>query len=194
LLNEGLREIEAEVRVLRTIYDEHAGVRDRFTGAGIVTPELATRLGLTGLAGRASAQAFDLRVDLPYTPYQHCAVTKMVRSEGDVAARVAIRFDEIHESCRIIQHILATMPSGGHRAPVRMPADGSVGVGLIEGWRGPVSVALEAGPAGTIRRCHPHDPSWQNWPVIEHAIIGNIVPDFPLINKSFNLSYSGHDL
>jgi Ni,Fe-hydrogenase III large subunit len=67
-------------------------------------------------------------------------------------------------------------------------------VGLIEGWRGPVSVALEAGPAGTIRRCHPHDPSWQNWPVLEHAIIGNIVPDFPLINKSFNLSYSGHDL
>jgi len=194
LLSESLRKIEAEVRVLRTIYDEHAGVRDRFTGAGIVTPELATRLGLTGLAGRASAQAFDLRVDLPYTPYQHCAVTKMVRSEGDVAARVAIRFDEIHESCRIIQHILATIPSGGHRAPVRMPADGSVGIGLIEGWRGPVSVALEAGPAGTIRRCHPHDPSWQNWPVLEHAIIGNIVPDFPLINKSFNLSYSGHDL
>jgi Ni,Fe-hydrogenase III large subunit len=65
---------------------------------------------------------------------------------------------------------------------------------LLEGWRGPVLVALEAGPAGSIRRCHPHDPSWQNWPVLEHAIIGNIVPDFPLINKSFNLSYSGHDL
>ena len=74
------------------------------------------------------------------------------------------------------------------------PPIGAVGAGLIEGWRGPVFVALEAGPAGTIRRCHPHDPSWQNWPVLEHAIIGNIVPDFPLINKSFNLSYSGHDL
>jgi Ni,Fe-hydrogenase III large subunit len=69
-----------------------------------------------------------------------------------------------------------------------------VGAGLIEGWRGPVFVALEAGAGGTIRRCHPHDPSWQNWPALEHAIIGNIVPDFPLINKSFNLSYSGHDL
>ena len=78
--------------------------------------------------------------------------------------------------------------------PVRVPADGAVGAGLIEGWRGPVWIALEAGPHGTIRRCHPHDPSWQNWPVLEHAIIGNIVPDFPLINKSFNLSYSGHDL
>jgi Ni,Fe-hydrogenase III large subunit len=57
-----------------------------------------------------------------------------------------------------------------------------------------VLVALESGPNGTIRRCHPQDPSWCNWPVIEHAAIGNIVPDFPLINKSFNLSYSGHDL
>ena len=71
---------------------------------------------------------------------------------------------------------------------------GSVGVGLVEGWRGPVVVGLEAGPDGTIRRCHPQDPSWHNWPALEHAVIGNIVPDFPLINKSFNLSYSGHDL
>jgi Ni,Fe-hydrogenase III large subunit len=111
-----------------------------------------------------------------------------------VAARVAVRFDELQESCRLIQHILGALPEGPHRTPLRVPADGAVGAGLIEGWRGPVWIALEAGPHGTIRRCHPHDPSWQNWPVLEHAIIGNIVPDFPLINKSFNLSYSGHDL
>jgi Ni,Fe-hydrogenase III large subunit len=67
-------------------------------------------------------------------------------------------------------------------------------VGWVEGLRGEVFIALEAGPGGAIRRCHPHDPSWHNWPVLEHAVIGNIVPDFPLINKSFNLSYSGHDL
>jgi Ni,Fe-hydrogenase III large subunit len=111
-----------------------------------------------------------------------------------VAARVAIRFDELQESCRLIQQILGALPEGPHHVQVHVPVDGAVGTGLIEGWRGPVLVALEAGPAGTIRRCHPHDPSWQNWPVLEHAIIGNIVPDFPLINKSFNLSYSGHDL
>ena len=75
-----------------------------------------------------------------------------------------------------------------------LPPAGVLGIGLIEGWRGPVLVALETGAGGAITRCHPHDPSWQNWPVLEHAIIGNIVPDFPLINKSFNLSYSGHDL
>jgi Ni,Fe-hydrogenase III large subunit len=66
------------------------------------------------------------------------------------------------------------------------------GVGWVEGWRGEVLVALEL-EAGKIRRCHCHDPSWHNWPVLEHAVIGNIVPDFPLINKSFNLSYAGHD-
>ena len=179
---------------LRAIYDEHEGVRDRFTGAGTVAPELAARLGLTGLAGRASGQAFDLRIDLPCEPYAQLAPVKIGRSEGDVAARVAVRFDELQESCRLIQRILDALPAGPHRRTVRVPADGAIGAGLIEGWRGPVLVALEAGPAGTIRRCHPHDPSWQNWPVLEHAIIGNIVPDFPLINKSFNLSYSGHDL
>ena len=68
------------------------------------------------------------------------------------------------------------------------------GLGYVEGWRGPVFIALECGPNGTVRRCHPHDPSVANWPVLEHAVIGNIVPDFPLINKSFNLSYSGADL
>ena len=194
MLRRCLREIEHEVLTLRTIYDEHEGVRDRFTGAGTVTPELAARLGLTGLAGRASAQAFDLRSDLPCEPYTQLPVTKIVRSDGDVAARVAVRFDELHESCRLIERILGALPAGPHRIPLQVPADGTVGVGLIEGWRGPVLVALEAGPAGAIRRCHPHDPSWHNWPVLEHAIIGNIVPDFPLINKSFNLSYSGHDL
>jgi Ni,Fe-hydrogenase III large subunit len=189
-----LREIVDEAQVLRTIYEEHEGVRDRFTGAGIVTPELAVRLGLTGLAGRASGQPYDLRCDLPSEPYPQLSVTKVVRSEGDVAARVAGRFDELLESSRLIQHVVGALPEGSYRTPVPVPADGVFGTGLIEGWRGPVLVALEAGPEGTIRRCHAHDPSWQNWPVLEHAIIGNIVPDFPLINKSFNLSYSGHDL
>ena len=189
-----VKEISGQVRTLRAIYDEHEGLRDRFTGAGTVTPELAARLGLIGLAGRASGQAFDLRVDLPCEVYARLAPAKIGRSEGDVAARVAVRFDELQESCRLIQAILDGLPAGSHLASVRVPPNGSVGAGLVEGWRGPVFVALEAAASGAIRRCHPHDPSWQNWPVLEHAIIGNIVPDFPLINKSFNLSYSGHDL
>jgi len=189
-----IQAIADQALTLRTIYDEHEGVRDRFTGAGRIAPEIAARLGLTGLAGRASAQAFDLRVDLPCEPYTELAPVMIGRSEGDVAARVAVRFDELQESCGLIRRILHALPAGPHLAPVPVPADRAVGAGLIEGWRGPVFVALEAGATGAIRRCHPHDPSWQNWPVIEHAIIDNIVPDFPLINKSFNLSYSGHDL
>jgi Ni,Fe-hydrogenase III large subunit len=186
--------IAQEATKLRTIYDEHEGLRDRFTGAGTVAKELAARLGLTGLAGRASAQAFDLRCDLPCEPYGEIGVTKAGHSAGDVAARVAVRFDELQESARLIGHLLLSLPGGPYKEELPVPNSGSLGVGLIEGWRGSVLVALATGPNGTIARCHCHDPSWQNWPVLEHAIIGNIVPDFPLINKSFNLSYSGHDL
>lgn len=186
--------ITGEADDLRKIYDEHAGVRDRFAAAGVVTPQLAARLGLTGLAGRASGQAFDLRVDMPCEPYTEVALARITRQEGDVAARVAVRFDELMESARLVQLALKRMPRGPHHAALGPAEAGAEGFGLIEGWRGPVFIALEAGPQGTIRRCHAHDPSWQNWPVLEHAIIGNIVPDFPLINKSFNLSYSGHDL
>jgi Ni,Fe-hydrogenase III large subunit len=194
MLNRCLKEIAQEALTLRAIYDEHEGLRDRFTGAGTVAPELAARLGLTGLAGRASGQAFDLRTDLPCDPYGELSPAKCERTEGDVGARVAVRFDELAESCRIVQHILQKLPRGPHLVAVPAPAEGSLGAGLIEGWRGPVFVALEAGPKDTIRRCHPHDPSWQNWPALEYGILDNIVPDFPLINKSFNLSYSGHDL
>jgi Ni,Fe-hydrogenase III large subunit len=189
-----LQDVAASVRELRRIYDEHAGVRDRFVGAGQVTPELARRLGLTGLAGRASDQPLDLRLDHPWPPYDVLRPVRCVQSSGDVAARVTVRFDEVQESCRLVTAILDQLPEGRPRVDVAPPAGQALGVGLVEGWRGPVMVALESSTGGGIRRCHPHDPSWQNWPVLEHAIIGNIVPDFPLINKSFNLSYSGHDL
>jgi len=189
-----VRALARETATLRAIYDEHDGLRDRFGGAGTVMPDLAALLGLTGLAGRASGQAFDLRSDMPCAPYTELAPVMCSRREGDVAARVAVRFDEVQESCRLIAEILARLPSGPRLARIDPPPAGMVGAGLIEGWRGPVFVALEAGEAGRIRRCHPHDPSWQNWPVLEHAMMDNIVPDFPLINKSFNLTYSGHDL
>src|SRR6185437_4530111 len=189
-----VRNVSEEATELRAIYDEHSGVRDRFSGAGRLAPELASRLGVLGLVGRASGQPLDARVDLPCAPYTELGISKVVQSGGDVAARVAVRFDELAVSARLLERIFEGLPSGEHIARVEPPADGAFGAGLIEGWRGPVLVALEAGPGGSIRRCHPHDPSWQNWPAIEHAIIGNIVADFPLINKSFNLAYSGVDL
>jgi len=186
--------IAAEARALREIYEEHSGLRDRFVGAGRVSPELAQRLGLTGLAGRASGQAFDLRVDGPWAPYDALAVTRCGRTEGDVAARVAVRFDELQVSAQLIARILSCLEPGPTRSAAMPNCRAGFAVGLIEGWRGPVFIGLEVAADGAIVRCHPHDPSWQNWPVLEHAVLDNILPDFPLINKSFNLSYSGHDL
>jgi Ni,Fe-hydrogenase III large subunit len=186
--------LEREIAVLRDIYDEHSGLQDRVRNCGIVTPALAAKLGLPGLAGRASGLARDLRRDLPAAPYAELGVRVASRSDGDVAARIAVRFDEAVESLRLVRAIVDAIPAGEVRANVVEPPASRLGLGYVEGWRGPVLVALESGPDGSIRRCHPHDPSWSAWPVLEHAVIGNIVPDFPLINKSFNLTYSGHDL
>jgi len=183
-----------EIKTLHDIYDDHAGLQDRFRTCGRVTPELAEQLGLEGLAGRASGQAYDARCDFAVAPYDALSVNKMTKTEGDVAARVAIRFDEVLESLRLILAILDALPDGPIAVPFPDVREHQLGLGYVEGWRGPVLIALTSGPDGSIRRCHPHDPSWTNWPVLEHAVIGNIVPDFPLINKSFNLAYSGHDL
>jgi Ni,Fe-hydrogenase III large subunit/Ni,Fe-hydrogenase III component G len=188
-------ELHEEAKALRAIYDEHAGLQDRFQNTGFVTPRLAAQLGLCGLAGRASGQARDLRVDLPCKPYSELKVRLATTDRGDVAARVAVRFDEVFESLRLIGEIVHRIrPGEVRRPPAQVPSGGAQGIGWVEGWRGDVLIAVEADAAGRLRRCHCHDPSWQNWPVLEHAVIGNIVPDFPLINKSFNLSYSGQDL
>jgi Respiratory-chain NADH dehydrogenase, 49 Kd subunit/Proton-conducting membrane transporter len=107
----GLVPLVPEVQSLREIYDEHGGVRDRFLDAGRVSPELAARLGLVGFAARASGQTLDPRVDFPCVPYVELATMKVVRMEGDVAARVAVRFDELKESCRLALQILKSLPS-----------------------------------------------------------------------------------
>ncbi|MFA5826389.1 MAG: NADH-quinone oxidoreductase subunit C [Gallionellaceae bacterium] len=187
--------LEQQVHILRSIYEEHAGVQDRFIGAGRVDPKLAAQLGLCGLAGRASSQAWDTRVQFPCAPYDKLDVQMATYRNGDVAARVIVRFDELFESLRLQRKILVNLIGGDElaRPMEKLPANG-VGIGMVEGWRGEVMVAIHTDAEGNLARVHPHDPSWQNWPVLEHAIMGNIVPDFPLINKSFNLSYSGHDL
>ena len=187
-------EIAREVATLRAIYDEHAGLQDRFLNTGVVTPERAAQLGLRGLAGRASGQARDVRVEARPAPYDALDVKAAADRRGDVAARAAVRFDEIFESLRLIEAIVQRLPAGDVRCAIPpVASDGVLGVGWVEGWRGDVLATVEVGTNGRLRRCHCHDPSWQNWPVLEHAVIGNIVPDFPLINKSFNLSYSGVD-
>ncbi len=194
LLTANLDAIALELARLREIYDNHAGLQDRFMDAGRVDPELASQLGIVGLCARASGSARDWRNALPVPPYTRDACAAVVRSQGDVAARVAVRFDEAVASIALCRRWLAALPAGDLSVPLGALAAGALGVGGVEGWRGPVFVAVRLDATGRLRRCHPHDPSWHNWPALEHAIMDNIVPDFPLINKSFNLSYSGHDL
>lgn len=193
LLLDQYDELEQSVTNLRSIYDEHAGMQDRFRDAGRLEHGIAEKLGAIGLVGRASGVACDLRVDHPWPPYDSLDPKRIVQTGGDVAARVQVRFDEIFESIRLCRALLESAPMEAVQTSVPLAKANLLGISLIEGWRGPVVVALETGPRGAIRRCHAHDPSWQNWPLIEYAILGNIVPDFPLINKSFNLSYSGQD-
>jgi Ni,Fe-hydrogenase III large subunit/Ni,Fe-hydrogenase III component G len=192
------RTLDHEVVELQTIYEEHGGLQDRFREAGILTHDLAQRLGAVGLAARASGIARDLRADHPWPPYDKLATEVVTETSGDVAARVHLRFREIFGSLRLCRALLSDLSHTSIEAapiatPVPIAEPNLLGIGLIEGWRGPVLIALETGPDAAIRRCHAHDPSWQNWPLIEYAILGNIVPDFPLINKSFNLSYAGAD-
>jgi Ni,Fe-hydrogenase III large subunit/Ni,Fe-hydrogenase III component G len=193
MIEEALR-LKEELRTLRSIYYNHAGLQDRCITTGRLTPPTAARLGIVGLAARASGHAIDARVHPGFAPYLELQPRIASHRNGDVAARIVVRFEEAFESLRLQRLILERLPQGEVRVPLATPDEGAFGLGWIEGWRGEVLVALEAAPGGRIRRCHPHDPSWQNWPALEHAIIGNIVPDFPLINKSFNLSYSGADL
>ncbi|KXU85583.1 hydrogenase [Paraburkholderia monticola] len=187
-------QISRDVAGLRRIYDEQSGLQDRFSGTGHLGAEVAAHFGVRGMAARASGQSFDVRAALGVQPYDAVQIEPASDTRGDVAARVAVRFAEIEESLRLIQAWLAA-PANGPLSIAVAPGDSAArGVGWVEGWRGDVFVALELDAHGAIARCHCHDPSWQNWPALEHAIIGNIVPDFPLINKSFNLNYAGHDL
>jgi Ni,Fe-hydrogenase III large subunit/Ni,Fe-hydrogenase III component G len=190
-------DIEREVRHLRAIYDEHPGLQDRFMTTGIVDADLARELSLTGVAARASGLLLDGRAWRhhyePPVPYAGLGVRPVSDDRGDVAARVAVRFGEIMESLRLIRSIAASLPAGPARLEVA-PKPDAEGLGVVEGWRGEVLVGVRLDAHGRLARAHPHDPSWQAWPALEFAVLKDIVPDFPLINKSFNLSYSGADL
>lgn len=193
-----LRELLATLRAglppLVALYDETASLQDRTVGAGIVRPALARQFGAGGHVGRASGRDFDARRDLAYAPYDVLRFEVPVLQEGDVNARIWIRIREIEQSLSILDQILQAMPQG----PIRDAADEALpgageGMAVVEAFRGDVLVWLRV-RGGRIERCHLRDASWFQWPLLEAAIEGNIVADFPLCNKSFNCSYSGHDL
>lgn len=193
-----LRELLAEIRKafprLIELYDNTASLQDRTVTTGIVKPALARQFGAGGYVGRASGRAFDARQTPGYAPYDELTFEVPVLEAGDVNARVWIRIREVEQSLALIDQILERLPAGGVLTPVRSKHGGAEGLGLAEAFRGDVLVWLRLDDNGRVARCHLRDASWFQWPLVEAAIEGNIVADFPLCNKSFNCSYSGHDL
>lgn len=192
-----IRDLLAEIRrafpALVELYDNTASLQDRTVGTGIVDPTLARQYGCGGFIGRASGRSFDTRHVLPYPPYDNLRFEVPVLSEGDVNARVWIRIKEVEQSLSLIDQILERLPPGLIFADLSQARAGEA-MALVEGFRGDILVWVNLDEHGLVRRCHLRDPSWFQWPLLEAAIDGNIVADFPLCNKSFNCSYSGHDL
>ena len=176
------------------VYDGTPSLQDRTCGTGIVSPALAARWAAGGFVGRASGRAFDARRSTPYPPYNNVELAIPLYRTGDVDARVWVRVREIEASVALLRGWLAELPEGPVRAELPRSASAREGTALVEGFRGDVLVWLRLAPDGRIDRCYARDPSWLQWPLLEAAVENNIVADFPLCNKSFNCSYSGHDL
>jgi Ni,Fe-hydrogenase III large subunit len=190
-----IRELREQFPELVELYDNTASLQDRTVGTGSVSAALAAEFAAGGYVGRASGRAFDARTALPYAPYDSLPVKTVVRKEGDVDARVWIRILEVLHSVDWLEAALASLPQGPILAPLPAAPSATVSsTAIVEGFRGDVLAHVRIGRDLGIERCYLRDPSWFQWPLLEAAIDGNIVADFPLCNKSFNCSYAGHDL
>jgi Ni,Fe-hydrogenase III large subunit len=194
---EAIRTVRNDIRrrfpALVELYDNTASLQDRTVDTGVLKPALARQYAAGGYTGRASGRTFDARRTLAYPPYDRLRFEVPTLNEGDVNARVWIRVREVEQSLLLIDQILTGLPEGPSRADVPERSEAAEGMAIVEGFRGDVLVWLRL-RGGLIERCHLRDPSWFQWPLLEAAIEGNIVADFPLCNKSFNCSYSGQDV
>jgi len=197
---EGTRTIRAALDNIRRrfpalveLYDNTASLQDRTVDTGVLKPALAKQYAAGGYIGRASGRSFDARRTLAYPPYDSLRFEVPVLNEGDVNARVWIRVREVEQSLSLIDQILERLPEGPSLTPAGLLPEAREGMAIVEGFRGDVLAWLRLRD-GRVERCHLRDPSWFQWPLLEAAIENNIVADFPLCNKSFNCSYSGHDL
>jgi len=116
-----------------------------------------------------------------------------VFTEGDVQRRMVVRREEVFQSLGILRQVLEKLPAGPIATQVGEAPPDRVALGYVEGWRGEIFHWIHTAPGNRLARCKIKDPSLQNWPALSEAILGNIIPDFPVVNKSFNLSYSGTD-
>lgn len=174
---------------------ENPGVLERMEGTGRLSPTLARDFGIVGPAGRASGSRYDARRHFAHAAYPEMAPVPAFQEAGDVHARALIKAEEIASTLQILTRVLETLPVSPISVdlPDRLPSH-AVGIGIVEAWRGELIHWITTGEAGAMTRYAIKDPSFNNWTGLAIAIRGNLVADFPLCNKSFNLSYSGNDL
>ncbi len=182
-----------EFAPLVSLFEDTSTLQDRTVGTGILTAELARRFAAGGYVGRASGRDFDARKIPGYPPYDTLSFAIPSLPEGDVNARIWIRIREVEQSLALLAQLFDRLPSGATRTLLEPNTVGE-GFALVEGFRGDVFCWVRVNADGRIEHCRLRDPSWFQWPLLEAVIEGNIVADFPLCNKSFNCSYSGHDL
>ncbi|MGA2880953.1 MAG: NADH-quinone oxidoreductase subunit C [Bryobacteraceae bacterium] len=192
-LNGVLNTFAREFGDLMRIIETSDSTRDRLERTGILYPEKARDLGIVGVAGRASGVNRDVRRDHPYAAYDSIALHVPVYQEGDVLRRLQVRVDEVRQSLGVIRSMIAELQPGYHRVLLPPLPPDRCALAAVEGWRGEILHWIRTGPENRLERCKIKDPSLNNWPALVEAVQGNIVPDFPVINKSFNLSYSGTD-
>ena len=189
-----LRTFEKEFDDLMGLLIDSGTFTDRVDGTGVLTTQAARDLGIVGMAARASGVDTDLRRDHPFDAYEGLRFEVPVEEAGDVRARLMVRAREVGQSLLILRQVLEALPDTALAARMfdRLPPRSSA-LGWVEAWRGPCVHWIATDERGGFERVKITDPSFLNWPGLAHAVPGNIVPDFPVINKSFNLSYSGND-
>jgi Ni,Fe-hydrogenase III large subunit/Ni,Fe-hydrogenase III component G len=167
---------------------------DRLEGTGTLSRDAAAEHGVLGVVARASGIDTDMRRDQPFAAYDELTFTVPVMASGDVKARALVRIEEARQSALLVQQACRALPPGATMTPLGRLEPYRPACGIVEGWRGRIVHWLVAGEDGRLRRLKIVDPSFLNWPALAVALNDTIVPDFPLCNKSFNLSYSGNDL
>ena len=197
----GIARLRADQAALRralvplfAVLDHHPSLTDRLVGTGRLSTEQARALGCTGYVGKASGLTFDVRQACPYPPYDRLTTRVPAETTGDVEARMRVRMAEILASLDLLDQLLADLPEGPSREHWPPPCAATSGVGVVESWRGETLAFVRCDAEGRVARYFPRDPSWFTWPALEQLIHGNIVPDFPVCNKSVNGSYAGVDL
>ncbi len=189
-----IAEVQRDLARVNDVIEDNPSLLDRLVTTGYLSQKTATALGCLGYVGRASGVDKDVRRDRPYAPYDRLAVKVPTSTVGDVATRVKIRVLEIQASFDLQKELLRHMPAGEIVAPPVEVREECEGLGVVDGFRGEIMSYVRVGDDGLVRRFFPRDPSWFNWPALQEAVLKNIVPDFPVCNKSVNGSYSGQDL